>query len=122
MTDERFADIDAIERYCLAHPNFTCDLPTEQVLNLIRMAKVKQRLWTPTPEFAALEEELLRAKKKHGAMHDAHHGYAVLLEEMDELWDEIKHREPSRAAMRIEAIQVAAMAVRFIQDICDKRE
>jgi NTP pyrophosphatase (non-canonical NTP hydrolase) len=43
-----------------------------------------------------------------------HEGYAVLLEEVDELWDEIKKDDGSRA--RTEAVQVAAMAVRLLAD------
>jgi hypothetical protein len=45
---------------------------------------------------------------------------AVLMEEVDELWDEIKRREPNHTAIREEAIQVAAMAIRFIRDVCDR--
>lgn len=64
-------------------------------------------------------EELERATKKFGAFHNAHEGYAVLLEEMDELWEEVKkHRSPANnLAMRREAIQVAAMAMRFVYDV-----
>lgn len=47
-------------------------------------------------------------------------GYAVILEEVDELWDEIRKRHALRSvdAMREEAIQIAAMAVRFVVDLC----
>ena len=49
-----------------------------------------------------------------------HEGYAVILEEMDELWDEIKRPKARRnySAMAFEATQVAAMAIRFLVDIC----
>lgn len=69
--------------------------------------------------------ELRRGIAKHGvgvqwptnsARHEA---YAVLLEEIDELWDEVKARVFSRTAARQEAIQVAAMAIRFVINICD---
>ena len=58
-------------------------------------------------------------------MQSAHEGYAVLLEEVDELWDEVK-KNPSKYAhrdkdMRKEAIQIAAMAIRFVLDVCDKK-
>ena len=62
--------------------------------------------------------ELQRAVSLHGPMNSAHEGYAVLLEELDELWDEIKLKEPSKSRMRTEAIQVAAMALRFVRDMC----
>lgn len=58
--------------------------------------------------------ELNEAKKKFGSFHNAHEGYAVLLEEVDELWDDIKaNKDPSK-----EALQVAAMALRFLVDVC----
>ena len=46
-----------------------------------------------------------------------HEMYAVLLEEVDELWDEVKGKRPDRNQRMIaEAIQVGAMAIRFILD------
>ena len=47
-----------------------------------------------------------------------HEGYAVLREEVDELWDCVKSNV-GRDVMRREAIQIAAMAVRFIEDLCE---
>jgi hypothetical protein len=50
-----------------------------------------------------------------------HEGYAVILEELDELWDEVRASKPGAdcATMRTEALQVAAMALRFVHDVCD---
>lgn len=53
-----------------------------------------------------------------GPHHSPHEAYAVLLEEVDELWDEVRKKCPDDEAMVVEAVQVAAMALRFIQDIC----
>ena len=74
------------------------------------------------PSVVDVVAELARAREKFPDFNSAHEGYAVLLEEMDELWDEVKgHYGPERTAkMRKEAIQVAAMALRFIQDVCDR--
>lgn len=49
-----------------------------------------------------------------------HEAYAVLLEEVDELWDDVKanHKYGARA----EAIQVAAMAIRFVVDLYSTRK
>ena len=52
------------------------------------------------------------------ALNSAHEGYAVLLEEVDELWDHVKTKRRDISAMRKEAIQVAAVAVRFALEIC----
>ncbi len=68
--------------------------------------------------------ELSSAIDNWAPMNSAHEGYAVLLEEMDELWQHVKTNQKRRDlhAMRAEAIQVAAMALRFAIEICnDKR-
>jgi len=53
-------------------------------------------------------------------MNSAHEGYAVLAEEVDELWDHVKVKQGERniPEMTYEAVQVAAMALRFIVDVC----
>ena len=63
--------------------------------------------------------EYSRACGMHPAMNSAHEGFAVLQEEVDELWHEVKHGTPAQA--RAEAIQVAAMALRLICNIYDKK-
>ena len=73
------------------------------------------------PILEAIEAELARARTLFPAFHSAHEGYAVIAEELDELWDEVKGKGPERIAnMRAEAIQVAAMALRFIEDVCGR--
>jgi hypothetical protein len=51
-------------------------------------------------------------------LNSRHEGYAVIKEELEELWIEIKRREPDLSILRKEAVQVAAMALRFILDLC----
>ena len=65
-----------------------------------------------------VREELIRATDLHGPMRSSHEGYAVLKEEVDELWDNIKSNTPI-VDQRKEAIQVAAMAIRFILDTAE---
>lgn len=74
----------------------------------------------PTSLLEEVDREYLRATQLHGAFNSAHEGYAVILEELEELWDEIKKRKEGRdiEKMQKEAIQIAAMAVRFVTDIC----
>ena len=65
-------------------------------------------------------EEAERALNKYKRPYASEHEfYAVLKEEVDELWDEIKKKEELRdmAAMRKEAIQCTAVLIRFINQI-----
>lgn len=59
--------------------------------------------------------ELVKATEKHGPMLSQHEGYAVILEELDEAWEEIKRN--NKEAATEEMIQVAAMALRFLIDV-----
>lgn len=77
-----------------------------------------------TETLMEVDDEVRRARAKHPRPYgSSHEGYAVLLEEVDELWDEVKNRtdERSYAAMRKEAVQIAAVAIRFIEEVCDPR-
>lgn len=68
--------------------------------------------------------ELRTATKKYGSFKNAHEGYAILLEEKDELWTAIKlnPKKPERLTrIRKEAIQVSAMAIRIILDCCENK-
>lgn len=51
----------------------------------------------------------------HGGFNSAHEGYAVILEELDELWDEVKLKRKNRDPdnMYRECVQIAAMALKF---------
>lgn len=68
---------------------------------------------------ADIKREVLRAKRLHpGDFHNPHEGYAVLLEEVDELWDEVKRKGGGRDAVAAkEATQVGAMAVRYLLEV-----
>ncbi len=63
--------------------------------------------------------ELIRATRKHGPMRNAHEAYAVILEELDEFWEQVKRQGAAReeAAMTEELVQVAAMACRTVMDV-----
>lgn len=68
------------------------------------------------------EGELHKAMDLWPAFNSAHEGYAVLAEEFDELWAHVKTNQKRRdlPAMRAEAIQVAAMALRFAVEVCNE--
>ena len=64
--------------------------------------------------------EVHRAREIYSQFNSSHEGYAVLLEEVLELQAEVFKKSDFRSPdmMREEAIQVGAMAIRFIQDCC----
>ena len=63
-------------------------------------------------------EEVHRANAKHKPMHSAHEGHSVIREEFEELWEHVKHDTGSGPDARKEAIQIAAMGVRYVLDVC----
>ncbi len=65
----------------------------------------------------SVRQEVLKAQAQHASMHSSHEGYAVILEELDELWDEVKANRGVEEAGMKEAVQVAAMACRYILDL-----
>jgi len=101
---------------CAAHVHFDGEereypVPLHTTLHLVPFDKPSI--------YAEVADELARARRKFpGAQNSPHEGWAVLREEVDELWDDVKGNA-SRETMRKEAIQIAAMAIRFIEDLCD---
>lgn len=72
--------------------------------------------------FKLVSEELDRASLNHQNMHSTHEGYAIIKEELDELWDEVKDNNGSSHRGVSEAVQTAAMAIRYLIDLCDDIE
>jgi len=63
--------------------------------------------------FSLVKKELARARTKFPPYNSPHEGYAVIKEELDEAWDDIK---TNKNAVK-EMAQVAATAIRFIIDL-----
>lgn len=64
-----------------------------------------------------VEVELQRARMKHSQpIHSKHEGYAVILEELDEVKQEVFHGK-SRLSLTDELVQVAAMCQRMAEDL-----
>lgn len=70
------------------------------------------------PELQAAE--LRDAQQLHPPLKSSHEGYAVILEELDEVWAHVKAKQQDLPAMRRELVQVAAMAQRMAEEICDR--
>lgn len=81
------------------------------------MIEPEHEVWYPEYSIACgqILGEAFLARIKFPAFNSAHEGYAVIAEELDELWDDVKADEVERSIA--EAIQVGAMALRYIADM-----
>ena len=64
--------------------------------------------------FDAVRIEMMRSQQERGPFNSWHEAYAVIKEELDELWDSIKADDPDPE----EALQIAACATRLLIDLC----
>ena len=60
-----------------------------------------------------------RATRLHASLNSAHEAYAVILEELDEFWEEVRKQRANRNldAMGTELVQIAAMCCRAYYDL-----
>ena len=68
---------------------------------------------------ALVADELEAAIRKFPPMASPHEGKAVIEEELDELWEHVKKNTGIGEAAFDEAIQVAAMALRYVNDLIE---
>lgn len=61
--------------------------------------------------------ELNRALARNKVFNSPHEGWAVIKEEMDELWEHVRGNTGRGPDARGEAMQVAAMAIRYMADL-----
>jgi len=86
---------------------------------MIPDARYNKALLEVVDELMMLKSKVDDPNHPFADLHSPHHGYALLLEEMDELWEEIRKKNQFRdlEAMREEAMQIAALAIRFMVDL-----
>ena len=73
----------------------------------------------------ALTQELARARKLHTRpINSVHEGYAIIQEELDEFWEEVRRRDGCRDTLGMldELVQIAAMAQRTAEDVVMRME
>jgi hypothetical protein len=120
--------VERLIGYCLAHDYIGTDI----VLNLLKVdrspltkdsSKRFAAFSNNSPVMTEIGNEVLVAEEQYAPLNSAHEAYGVLTEEYRELEEHIFMKESKRdvPAMRKEAVQLAAMAIRFIRDICDGR-
>jgi NTP pyrophosphatase (non-canonical NTP hydrolase) len=68
----------------------------------------------------AVKREALSTAEKWPAFRSVHEGFAVLLEEVHELWDEVRAKTVDPLKLRQEAIHVSAMALRIAGELAPR--
>jgi len=66
-------------------------------------------------------KEVEFAESKFSEYNSLHEGYAIIAEELDELWDEVKKHSHDHKKAFNEAKQVACTAIRFMK-LCQKKD
>jgi uncharacterized protein YfbU (UPF0304 family) len=66
-----------------------------------------------------VQAEVAQAREQHREIHSVHEGYSVILEELEEFWDEVRKKPAQRdlAILYMELVQVAATAQRTAEDV-----
>jgi hypothetical protein len=80
----------------------------------------KIAMWHIPVQLDDIYEEYKKACIKHPRnFNSRHEGYAILLEEVEELWEDIKSDKPW-VDIKSEATQIGAMSLRFLLDLNNK--
>lgn len=66
-----------------------------------------------------ITREIEKARSKFNPFNSPHEGYAVIAEELEELWHHAKANEGRSDEAMVEAIQVAAMSIRYVLDLSE---
>lgn len=88
-----------------------------ETYDTIEDLETKQVAQKRTQILIDIHKETNKAYEKHGKLSSIHEAYAVLLEEVDEFWDEVKKKASKRNKknMKKELVQIAAMCLKTIE-------
>jgi NTP pyrophosphatase (non-canonical NTP hydrolase) len=69
--------------------------------------------------FEEIRDEIIRAEAHGPIFNSLHEAYAIIAEELDELWDitRQKRKNRSREEMHRELVQIAAMAIKALRSM-----
>ncbi len=103
----------------------TCHEPSETNVTDTKagMTSIIEKFHPLRETMEAVEQELVTAMANWPPWNSAHEGWAIISEEFNkELWEHVCTKQKNRdlVAMKKEAIQVAAMAIRFAMTVCDE--
>lgn len=74
---------------------------------------------SPSPFQVLVEKEIRTARSLHRPLNSCHEGYAVILEELEEFWEETRKKREVRNIVILlsELVQISAMAQRAAEDL-----
>ncbi|MCO6185898.1 hypothetical protein [Rhizobium sp. L1K21] len=67
---------------------------------------------------AEIAAEVRRAESLHAPMHSPHEGWSIIFEELEELREHVRADTGRSEEARKEAIQIAAMGLRYALNLC----
>lgn len=67
---------------------------------------------------AEIAAEVRRAETLHAPMHSPHEGWSIIFEELEELREHVRADTGRSEEARKEAIQIAAMGLRYALNLC----
>jgi len=94
---------------------------TQNEVDSCEDCKTEKPINSGYPLLGEVADEMNKAISQFPTLHSLHEGYAIMLEEVDELWEHVKMNQKRRdkEAIKKECIQIAAMALRIILDCGD---
>lgn len=66
---------------------------------------------------ALIDQELEQATRRFDSFNSPHEGWAVIREELDELWEHVRGNTGRDRDAMVEAVQIATMALRYVYDL-----
>lgn len=72
--------------------------------------------------FDDIQIELKRAIEKFQPIYSLHEAYGIIMEEVQEFFDEVKKQKSDMKNTKTELIQIATMCIRTIYDLCYKEQ
>lgn len=66
-----------------------------------------------------IADEVERAERKHAPLNSPHEAWSVIFEELEELREHVREDTGRSREARKEAIQTAAMGLRYVLNLCE---
>lgn len=122
MTDPRGQTIRVALRDSVRPVTHEVFAALDSLLHELDAAREKQTITDRPHALELIEREYATAAQRYERFNSPHEGWAVIKEELDELWAEVKANRGDQLAAAGEAVQVAAMCVRYLVDLCHAEE